>query len=165
MIMPRCREYHLGPAHLVHCHEVKRSIEAALHGGQVDVEGELVVHQCEHLILGGTRPGHEVESRPDVGSVLVLGHELECQRVAAGRSPVGFGVLGALERTLLGTVIGFAADRRPPRRMRRACQINCDESHGMCQIGDVCQRLSHTCCHHSSCRFRSWSGASASWNR
>lgn len=84
MTMPRWREYNLGSAHLVHCHEVKRSIKAALNGGQVDVKGELVVHECEHLILGGTRPGHEVEPRPDVGSVLMLGHELEGQRVAAG---------------------------------------------------------------------------------
>lgn len=113
------------PPHLVHCHEVKCRVEATLDGGQVDVEGKLVVHQCEHLILGGTRPGHEVEPRSDVGSVLVLGHELEGQRVAARRSPVGLGIFGTLECALLSTVIGFAADRGPPRRMIPSCQINC----------------------------------------
>lgn len=77
MILPCWRGYNPDAAHLVHCHEVKRSIEAALNGGQVNVEGKLVAQQCEHLILRGTRTGHEVEPRPDVGSVLVLGHELE----------------------------------------------------------------------------------------
>lgn len=108
-------------SHLVHRHEVKCGIEATLDGRQVDVESELVAHQCEHLILGGTGPGHEVEPRPDVGSVLMLGHKLEGQRVSARGSPVGLGIFGALECTLLGTVIGFAADRCPPGRIIPSC--------------------------------------------
>lgn len=112
-------------SHLVHCHEVKCGIEATLDGGQVDVKGEFVAHQCEHLILGGTRPGHEIKPRPDVGPVLMLGNELQGQRVAARRSSVGLGVFGALECTLLGTLIAFAADRCPPRRIIPSCQIKC----------------------------------------
>ena len=115
----------LASAHLVHCHEVKRGIEAALNSGQVDVEREFIVHQCEHLVLGGARPGHEVEPRPNVGTVLMLGKELEGQGIPARRRAVGAAVVRALEGTLLGTVVACATDRRPPERVRMVCQSDC----------------------------------------
>jgi hypothetical protein len=113
-----CRKGHsfnVFSTHLVHCHEVECSIEPAINSGQVDVECEFVVHQREHLVLGGARPGHQVESRSDVGSILMLGDKLESQGVAACRRPVRGAVVRALECTILGTLIGLATDRSPPR--------------------------------------------------
>lgn len=91
---------------LVHGHKVEGRVEAALDGREVDVKGELVVHEGEHLVLA--RAVHEVEARANVGAVLVLGDELEGQGVAAGRGTVGGGVVGALHLAL-GRAVGRGA--------------------------------------------------------
>ncbi len=86
----------------VHGNKVQGGVQAAVDGGEVDIKGELVVHQREHLVLGSAI--HKVESRADVGAVVVLGDELESQGVATGGSAIGLGVLGALERALARAV-------------------------------------------------------------
>lgn len=96
---------------LVHSDEVEGSIQTALDGGQVDIEGELVVHQSEHLVLAGTV--HQVETGANVGAVLVLREELESERVTARGGAVCLGVLGSLEGALAGA-IGSRAARGSP---------------------------------------------------
>ena len=49
-------------------YEVESTIETAPELGDVDVEGELVTQEGEHLILGIA--GHEIEPRTDVGGCL-----------------------------------------------------------------------------------------------
>lgn len=96
---------------LLHGDEVKSGVETTVDGGQVDIEGELVALEVEGLVLVGTV--HEVESGSDVGSVLVLGQELEGESIAAGGGTVGLAVFGTLDGALGGAVIGSAALRGP----------------------------------------------------
>lgn len=70
-----------------HLDEVESTVETARQLGNIDVEGELLADQVEHLVLGVGL--HEVRTRTNVGGVGVLGHELEAQRVAAGGDTVG----------------------------------------------------------------------------
>ena len=96
---------------LVHGDKVEGRVETALDGGQVDIKGELIVHEGEHLVLGGAV--HEVEAGANVGAVLVLGNELEGQGITAGGGAVRGAVVGALELALGGAVGGRAADIGP----------------------------------------------------
>jgi len=96
---------------LVHGDKVQGRVQAALDGREIDIEGELVVHEGEHLVLGGAI--HEVETRADVGAVLVLREELEGEGVAAGRGAICLAVVGTLEGALRGAVGGAAAGIGP----------------------------------------------------
>lgn len=87
---------------LVHSDEVESSIQTALDCGQVDIEGELVVHQSEHLVLAGTV--HQVETGANVGTIIVLREELETQRITARGGAICLGVLGSLKGALVGTI-------------------------------------------------------------
>ena len=66
----------------VHLDEVERAVETAGELGHVDVEGELLVEEVEHLVprVGGV---HEVDTRADVLRVRAVGHEPERKLVAA----------------------------------------------------------------------------------
>jgi hypothetical protein len=65
----------------VHLGEVKRTVETATKVGHVNVEGELLVEQLQHLIslVGGV---HEINTRANIG-LRTLGNEVEAQRIAA----------------------------------------------------------------------------------
>ena len=68
---------------LSHLDEVQSTVETAGEVGHVDIEGEFLVEEGEHLVVGVVL--HQVDTRADVGA----GNELERERVAAGRDTVG----------------------------------------------------------------------------
>ena len=72
----------------VHLDKVERAVETAGEVRHVDVEGELLVLQVEHLV-GGVILREEVDTRPDVLRVWTLGHELEAKCVSARGDTVG----------------------------------------------------------------------------
>ena len=70
-----------------HLNKVESTVQTARQLGDVDVEGELLADEVEHLVLGVAL--HEVGTRTNVSRVRALGDELEGQRVAAGSDTVG----------------------------------------------------------------------------
>ena len=73
---------------LVHLHEVEGTVQAARKRRHVDVEGELLVLEVEHLV-GGVVVGEEVHAGTDIRSGRSLGHKLHRERVPAGGDTVG----------------------------------------------------------------------------
>lgn len=96
---------------LLHGNEVEGAVETALDRREINIEGELVVHESEHLVLGVAV--HEVESGADVGAVVVLGDELEREGIAADGGAIGSAIVGTLEQTL-GRAVGTAAASAGP---------------------------------------------------
>ena len=90
-----------------HGDEVEGGVEAALNGGQVNVEGELVAHQGEHLVL--VLAGHEVGTRTNVGAVLMLGDKRQAEGITAGRDTVGGSIVNTLEGAVLSAVVAAGA--------------------------------------------------------
>lgn len=95
----------------LHSDEVQSRVETTLNGGQVDIEGELVAEEVEHLVL--VLAIHEVEPRADVLAVLVLGDKAESEGVAACAGAVRLLVVGTLKCAALGALIGGCADAGP----------------------------------------------------
>lgn len=79
---------------LVHLDEVEGTVETARQVGHVNVEGELLVLELEHLVLG--LGFHKVNTGADVGA----SYEFEGELVAGGRNTVGAGVVSAIERAI-----------------------------------------------------------------
>lgn len=92
--------------------EVESTVETAANVGDIDVEGELVAEEVEHLVLGLGL--HEVDTRTDVGAVLVLGDELEVEAVAAGLDTVGGAVVSAVNAALGSAGEAAGADGSVP---------------------------------------------------
>ena len=93
----------------VHLNEVEGAIETTGQVRHVDVEGELLVLQLEHLVGGLVR--HQVDTRADIAAR----DKLERERVTAGCDTVGARVVCAVEGTVLRTSGGVGADARVPR--------------------------------------------------
>jgi hypothetical protein len=70
-----------------HLDEVESTVETARQLGDIDVEGELLADEVEHLVLGVGL--HEVGTRTNVCSAVALGDELDAQGIAAGGDTVG----------------------------------------------------------------------------
>lgn len=70
-----------------HLNEVKSTIQAAREVGNVNIEGEFLVDEVEHLVLGVAL--HEVGTRSDVGRVRTLGDELQGQGIVGSGDTVG----------------------------------------------------------------------------
>lgn len=87
---------------LVHSGQVERAVETAGEIRHVDVEGELLVEELQHLVVCVI--GHEVDARADVGTR----HELKREGAAGGRDTVGARVVGTVERAVLraGRAVG-----------------------------------------------------------
>jgi len=85
----------------VHGREVDGTVETTRELGNVDVEGELLVQELEHLVFGVAV--EEVDSGTDVLSVGVALDELESQGIAAGRDSISSGVVSPLESAVGGT--------------------------------------------------------------
>lgn len=58
-----------------HFDEVESTVQTARQLGDIDVEGELLADEVEHLVL--TVGLHEVGTGPDIGGVLARGDELQ----------------------------------------------------------------------------------------
>jgi len=93
--------------------EVEGTVETAADVGNIDIKGELVTEEVEHLVLGVVL--HEVDTRTDVGTILVLGDEFEVEAVAAGRDTVGGSVVGTLKTALRSASGAGRADGTVPR--------------------------------------------------
>ena len=94
---------------LVHGGEVEGAVETAGQVGHVDVEGELLVEELEHLVVGVVL--HEVDTRADVGAR----HELERERGAGGRDTVRARVVRAVEGAVLRAGHAVGAEGSIPR--------------------------------------------------
>lgn len=64
-----------------HFDEVQSSIQATGELRDINVKGELLADEVEHLVLGISL--HEVSTRTDIGAVLSLGDELDAQSIVA----------------------------------------------------------------------------------
>jgi hypothetical protein len=69
-----------------HLDKVESTVQTAGKVRDINVEGELLIDQVEHLVLGVCL--HEVGTGSDVARVLALGDELECQGIAASGDTV-----------------------------------------------------------------------------
>jgi len=92
----------------VHGDEVEGTVETAAQVRDIDIEGELVAEELEHLVLGVVL--HQVDTRADIGAVLVLGDELEVQGVTAGGDTIGRRVVSAVDAAGLGAALAIRAD-------------------------------------------------------
>jgi hypothetical protein len=70
-----------------HLDEVQGTVQTARQLGGVDIEGELLADEVEHLVLGVGL--HQVGTGPNVGAAGALGNELQGQSVAARGDTVG----------------------------------------------------------------------------
>ena len=70
-----------------HLNKVESTVQTAREVGNVNVEGELLVDEVEHLVLGVGL--HEVGTGSDVAGELALGDELEGQGIARSRDTIG----------------------------------------------------------------------------
>jgi hypothetical protein len=70
-----------------HLDKVEGTVQTAGEVGDVNVEGELLVDEVEHLVLGVGL--HEVGTGSDVAGVLALGDKLQGQGIAGGSDTVG----------------------------------------------------------------------------
>jgi hypothetical protein len=90
---------------LVHGDEVQGTVQTAADAGNIDIEGEFVAEESEHLV--GIIVLHEVDTAADVLAILVLLDELEAELVTAGLDAICRLILGAVNAALLsagGTV-------------------------------------------------------------
>jgi hypothetical protein len=69
-----------------HLYEVESTVETARQLGNIDIDGELLADEVEHLVLCVAL--HEVGTRSNVGAVLILLDELQAQSIAAGGDTV-----------------------------------------------------------------------------
>ena len=99
----------------VHLDEVEGAVEAAVQGGAVSGEGELLVEQVEHAVLGAAE---QVDPGADVGGELALGLEGQRELVAAGDADaVGVGPVAganAIDGAVLGAGLGVGAEALVP---------------------------------------------------
>jgi hypothetical protein len=70
-----------------HLHEVESTIQTARQLGYINVEGEFLANEVEHLVLGVRL--HQVGTGSNVGRAGTLGDELEGQSTATGADTVG----------------------------------------------------------------------------
>lgn len=70
-----------------HLNEVKSAVQTAGQLGNVNIEGELLADDVEHLVLGVRL--HQVGTGTNVSGVGALGDELQGELVAAGGDTVG----------------------------------------------------------------------------
>ena len=96
----------------IHGDEVDGTVETAAETGKVDIKGELLVEQGEHLVLGIAL--HEIQTRTNVGGIATLGDEGQGQGIAAGGDTIGLGVIGTLEHAVLGAVGVLSAEGGVP---------------------------------------------------
>ncbi len=70
-----------------HLNEVESTVQTARKVGDIDVEGEFLVDEIEHLVLGVRL--HEVGTGSHVGGELALGNESEGKGIVGGGDTVG----------------------------------------------------------------------------
>lgn len=95
----------------IHGGEVDSSVESTWQVRHIDVEGELLALQAEHLVFGVI--GHEVDSASDV-LLCARGHEFEGQGVTSAVDTVGAGVVSSLHGAVGGTCGGIGAESSIP---------------------------------------------------
>lgn len=70
-----------------HLSEVESTVQTARKVRNINIEGELLVDEIEHLVLGVGL--HEVSTGSDVAGVLALGNELQGQSIVGGSDTIG----------------------------------------------------------------------------
>lgn len=85
----------------VHGNKVEGTVETAGQVGNVNIEGELIVEQVEHLVAVLGARLHEIDTATDVSAVGVVGDELQVQRAAAGGNTVRARVVSAIDTAVL----------------------------------------------------------------
>ena len=96
------------PTVRIHLYEVESGVETAFEGGQIDVEGELLVLQLEHVVR--IVVGQEVAA----GANVAVRHELEGEGVVAGSDTVFIGVFGTFKGAVISASFAIRAKRRIP---------------------------------------------------
>ena len=92
----------------LHGDEVESTVKTTGEGGEVNIEGELVVEEVEHLV--GFLVLHQVHAGSDVGGGFTLSDELEGEGIAGTGDSVGGLVVGTLEGTVLGASLVVGAE-------------------------------------------------------
>ena len=99
----------------VHGGEVESTVETAGELGHVDIEGELLVKELEHLV--GAVVLHQEKTGTDVGAGL----EAQRQRVAVSLNTVGTRVVSTIQGTVLGASLVVGAESGIPCISSVAC--------------------------------------------
>jgi hypothetical protein len=84
-----------------HLNKVQSTVQTARKLGNINIEGEFLSDDVEHLVFGVGL--HEVGSGSDVGGVGALCNELEGKSISAGADTVGARVVSAIDSTCLRT--------------------------------------------------------------
>jgi len=85
---------------LVHGHEVESAIETARKLRHVNIKGELLVLELEHLVVVVVL--HEVDTGADIGRVRSVSNEFEREGASRGCDTICTSIVRTIERTLLG---------------------------------------------------------------
>lgn len=93
-------------------HEVERAIKAAANVGDIDIKGELIPEEIEHLVVVIVL--HEINTRANVGAIRMLSDELQAERIAVRLNAVGALIVGAVDTALLSTGLAIGADALVP---------------------------------------------------
>lgn len=83
----------------IHLGEIKSTVETTRKVGNINVEGELLVEEVEHLVVRGASWSHEVDTRSNV-LVRSSRNKVEPERVTRGGDTVCTSVVGTIEGTV-----------------------------------------------------------------
>lgn len=94
----------------VHLREVESTVQTARKLGDIDIEGELLVEEVEHLV-GLVLVVHKIDTGTDVGGVLTLGDEAEGKGITGSGDTVGSGVVSTI-KSAVGSASGWVRAER-----------------------------------------------------
>lgn len=97
----------------VHLGEIDGTVEAAWQIGDINVKGDFLVVQVEHLVAVSAARSHEVDTRADV-FVGALSDEVETEGVAGGGDTIGTGVISTFQSAVCGAIDIVGAVRGVP---------------------------------------------------
>lgn len=86
----------------LHSNKVQSAVDATLDGGQINVEGELVPSEGEHLV--SLLVLHEIETGANVRAVLMLRDERQSEGIAARGGAVRGIICGPFKSAILYAV-------------------------------------------------------------
>lgn len=95
-----------------HLDEVQSTVKTARKLADINIEGEFLVVQSEHLV--GIFGIQEVDTGSDIGGIWSSGDELEVERVAGGGDTISTGIVGTFEGTVLNARLRGTADLGVP---------------------------------------------------
>lgn len=105
---------------LLHLDKIERTVDSAGNLGNIDIEGELLVKEMEHLVFAVAV--HEVNTSADI-SVIALGKKFDTKLVAARGDAVDGRIVSTLHGAVLGASLAISANGGVPGSASVAIRI------------------------------------------